>query len=162
MSQEFEIAAIQVGAGTLGICPLPGYKSDYGAALDQLAAWGADLVVSMTTQEEMSSLGAQTLPQDLAARDIKWLHFSVRDYDVASPEAEPIWAVISQTAKIILSQGGKVLLHCKGGCGRSGMVALRIMVEHGEEGEAALARLREVRPCACETKSQSDWAMGRL
>lgn len=162
MSEKtFEIAAVPAQAGTLAICPCPGFKSDYAHAIQDIAAWGADLVVSMTTFEEMKALGAEQMPDDLAAKGIKWLHFSVRDYHAASAEAAPVWRVISQTAHRVLCEGGKVLLHCKGGCGRSGMVALRLLVEAGEEPILALERLRQVRPCAVETKSQTDWAMMR-
>ncbi len=38
------------------------------------------------------------------------------------------------------------------------MAVLRLMVEVGEAPEAALARLRAVRPCAVETEAQRDWA----
>jgi hypothetical protein len=38
------------------------------------------------------------------------------------------------------------------------MIALRILVERGEGGEAALARLRSVRPGAVETPEQLAWA----
>lgn len=156
---EFPIAHLPVGEGTLAISPCPGVKTSYAHGLQTLITFAPSIVISMTTLEEMRDIGAQSLPEDLARNDIKWLHFSVQDYDAASPEAEPIWAVISQTVRIALGEGQKVLVHCKGGCGRSGMVALRIMVEHGEDPQAALTRLRDVRPCACETKSQTDWAI---
>ncbi len=55
-------------------------------------------------------------------------------------------------------QGGRVLVHCMGGCGRSGMALLRLMVESGEPADRALARLRAVRPCAVETPEQLAWA----
>ena len=58
-----------------------------------------------------------------------------------------------------LTGRGRVLIHCKGGCGRSGMVALRLMIEAGEAPDEALARLRSVRPCAVETDAQMRWAM---
>ena len=58
-----------------------------------------------------------------------------------------------------LRGGGRVLVHCRGGCGRSGMVALRLMIEAGEAPDEALSRLRSVRPCAVETKAQMGWAM---
>lgn len=57
-----------------------------------------------------------------------------------------------------LRNGGKVLAHCRGGCGRSGMAVLRLMVELGEAPDVALARLRDARPCAVETQAQLDWA----
>jgi len=56
--------------------------------------------------------------------------------------------------------GGKVLVHCMGGCGRSGMAVLRLMVETGEPPHSALSRLRAARPCAVETDAQFDWAVG--
>jgi len=57
-----------------------------------------------------------------------------------------------------LQGGGRVLIHCRGGCGRSGMAALRLMIESGEEAGAALSRLRALRPCAVETEAQMAWA----
>ena len=45
-----------------------------------------------------------------------------------------------------------------GGCGRSGMAVLRLMIEAGEDAETALARLRTIRPCAIETDAQMAWA----
>ena len=50
------------------------------------------------------------------------------------------------------------MIHCFGGCGRSGMAALRLMVEAGEDADEALERLRAVRPCAVETDAQLRWA----
>ncbi|SMY06745.1 hypothetical protein LOM8899_00875 [Flavimaricola marinus] len=58
----------------------------------------------------------------------------------------------------LLGQGGKVLVHCFGGCGRSGMAVLRLMIEAGEDGATALTRLQELRPCAVETEAQRVWA----
>jgi protein-tyrosine phosphatase len=58
-----------------------------------------------------------------------------------------------------LRSGGRVLVHCFGGCGRSGMAALRLMVAAGEGPESALHRLRASRACAVETEAQRLWAV---
>ncbi|MDG0986802.1 MAG: protein-tyrosine phosphatase family protein, partial [Paracoccaceae bacterium] len=55
-------------------------------------------------------------------------------------------------------EGSRILVHCRGGCGRTGMIVLRIMVEFGENPDKALQRLRRIRPCAVETKDQENWA----
>jgi hypothetical protein len=39
------------------------------------------------------------------------------------------------------------------------MALLRMMVDTGEPGAQALARLRAVRPCAVETEDQRLWAV---
>ena len=53
-----------------------------------------------------------------------------------------------------------MVVHCMGGCGRSGMILLRLMIDAGETPDSALARLRTARPCAVETKAQMRWATG--
>ena len=55
-------------------------------------------------------------------------------------------------------RGGGVIFNCMGGCGRSGMVLLRLLLEMGWSSEGALERLREFRPCAIETEQQKFWA----
>ena len=112
----------------------------------------------MTTVDEMAAYGASSLKADLTASSIAWHHLPVRDF--GAPEAETIvrWTEISSLAQQALSQGGKVLAHCKGGCGRSGMILLRLMVEMGEAPDDALSRLRTTRPCAVETDAQLHWA----
>lgn len=57
-----------------------------------------------------------------------------------------------------LARGERIALHCLGGCGRSGMIALRLMVLSGEAAGRALERLRAARPCAVETEAQRVWA----
>jgi protein-tyrosine phosphatase len=77
-------------------------------------------------------------------------------------EAEMVaadWARASAAARAALAGGGRVLVHCRGGCGRSGMAVLRLMIETGEAPEAALARLRARRACAVETAAQLAWAL---
>ncbi len=66
--------------------------------------------------------------------------------------------LISTAAHADLARGGRVLAHCYGGCGRSGMVLMRLMVEAGEDADPALERLRDARPCAVEAKEQRAWA----
>jgi protein-tyrosine phosphatase len=93
----------------------------------------------------------------MAAAGIGWVAFPVADYAVPPRGAD--WDAVSARLRAVLAAGGRVLVHCRGGCGRSGMAALRLMVEGGEAPAAALARLRAVRPCAVETPAQMRWAL---
>lgn len=154
----FEIAELPVRAGWLGICPLPGRHGDYRADLAAVRAWAPDLVLSMTSAEEMAGEGAAGLPGDLARAGIAWRHFPVTDFGVPDESEGALWPMLAEELSGWLERGGRVLLHCRGGCGRSGMVALRLMAEAGEPPQAALARLRQIRPCAVETEEQFAWA----
>ena len=154
----FSISELSVGAGNLGICPLPGRFSSYDVDLATILEWRPTLLISAATLVEFERDGVSQFPEDLKNHKIKWVHFPVADY--GTPEADaPSWTAISDQAHRVLGGGGRVLTHCYGGCGRSGMVFLRLMREAGKPFEWALKRLREVRPCAVETAAQKAWAV---
>ncbi len=158
MSETFTIHALPVATGTLGICPLPGRFGTYDSDFAILEDWSPDLVLTMTQDSEMAAEGAATLGDDLQDLDISWYALPITDFGAPSEDIIATWPEVSMLARAILKSGGKVLAQCRGGCGRSGMMAMRLMVELGEAPDAALARLRAVRPCAVETEEQQAWA----
>lgn len=141
-SRDFAIFELKAGGGTLALCPLP------VGQLEAVRQWFPDLVISMCESHEM--------PHDLWS-GFPLRHVPVVDYGVP---AGAVWSGVEADALQILCQGGRILVHCKGGCGRSGMAVLRLMLQAGEAD--ALARLRAVRPCAVETDEQLDWATGKV
>lgn len=147
------IHALEAGGGWLALGPLP---LDGDAA--RLADWGATLVLSMTPRPEMDGLGAGDLPQALGRVGVDWMNLPIPDFGAPEGETAALWPLASVTARQVLGGGGRVFVHCRGGCGRSGMAVLRLMVELGEDPDAALERLRQVRPCAVETAAQLSWA----
>ena len=152
------IYALRVGGGTLAICQMPGSGGAYGDDLDLIHEWRPGLVISLTTEAEMLEAGARHLGADIQCIASRWAHLPIPDMGVPAPEVEARWPAVSLSARQALAGGGRVLIHCRGGCGRSGMAALRLMVECGEPAGPALAHLRAVRPCAVETDAQLAWA----
>ena len=152
------IHALQVGGGTLALTALPGAGGDYAGDLDLIAGWAPGLVISMTTPAEMVAVGAGDLGRDIQSRACRWAHLPVADFSAPPDAVTQKWPEVSMAARHALSGGGRVLVHCRGGCGRSGMVVMRLMVECGEVPEQALTRLRAVRECAVETDAQVYWA----
>jgi protein-tyrosine phosphatase len=143
----FELAEIAMGRGVLGLCALP-QAGDVAA----LQAWRPDLVLTLVERAEAVALSPD-LEGALVAAGIAQRWFEIADYGVPVGD----WAGLSGDLHAVLKVGGRVVIHCRGGCGRTGMIALRLMEEAGELD--ALARLRAVRPCAVETEAQMDWAL---
>ncbi|WP_347311324.1 protein-tyrosine phosphatase family protein [Defluviimonas sp. SAOS-178_SWC] len=154
----FIIAAVPAGGGRLALCPMPGRDGDYAGDLGAILNWAPALVMTMATGPELATHGALRLSADLAARGIGWRHLPVTDFGADSAALREGWAEASAGARAHLASGRGVLAHCLGGCGRSGMAVLRLMVEAGEAPGTALARLRAARPCAVETAAQEAWA----
>ncbi len=161
MIEPFHIATITVGdAGRVGISRLPGLGGMLDDDIDALTGWRPDIVVSMTTLQEMTAAGAVGLGPRLEAEGIAWAHFPIVDYGGPEDESSALWPSLSDQIHSCIDRGGAVLFHCRGGRGRSGMMALRVLVERGEDARQALARIRLVRPGAVETDEQISWASG--
>lgn len=154
----FQIADLPLREGRIGLCPLPGRGGDYAGDYASVRAWGPGLVMSLVSEIELEAGGADSLAADLRRDGIAWRHLPVTDYRAPCAGFDRTWPEVSAQAQAVLARGGRVLAHCYGGCGRSGMTLMRLMVDAGEAPDSALSRLRKVRPCAVETASQYAWA----
>ncbi|MCG7628720.1 protein phosphatase [Epibacterium sp. MM17-32] len=159
-AQTLSLHALSIGEGILALSQAPGAGGDYPGDLRLIREWRASIVVTLTTRVEQVILGTETLGCDIQGLGSRWFHLPIEDYQTPTTDQQERWTDISGLCRQALSGGGRVLVHCRGGCGRSGMVALRLMIESGERPDAALHRLRLVRPCAIETDAQIAWAYG--
>lgn len=155
---EFVIHALHVGGGTLALAPLPGASGDYAADMAHLRDWKPAFVITLVTPEEIAECEAFTLGADLQEAGTRWISLPIQDFGTPAPDQCAAWRDASGMMRAALKGGGRVMIHCKGGRGRSGMAALRLMAETGEHPDAALGRLRAVRPGAVETEAQMTWA----
>ena len=153
----FTISEISVGGGLIGICPIPGRFNSYLKDFKLVHAWRPDIVLTLTDFLEFKTTKAEAFPDDLKKANIEWLHFPIIDYGIPDESCNS-WNEIAEQIHKSLNIGGRILCHCAAGCGRSGMVVLRLMCELGEAGDEALARLRKIRECAVETLAQKGWA----
>jgi ADP-ribosyl-[dinitrogen reductase] hydrolase len=73
-----------------------------------------------------------------------------------APDArfEAGWQRSRDTLLERLQGGGRVLVHCRGGLGRSGTVAARLLLELDWPARQAIAQVRQARPGAIETAEQ--------
>jgi len=147
----FEIVEWRLGGGVIGLSPLP--HTDADAAT--LTTWRPDVVLSLTSDAEIADASAESV---LCAGPWLWLQHVIEDFGVPDEGFAARWTELSETLLRDLSQGARVLVHCRGGCGRSGMVVLALMVAQGAEAGDALKTLRDRRPCAVETDAQMVWA----
>ncbi len=156
---QMVIHALPVAGGILAICPLPGGDGAYAEDVEHMREWQPALVLTLVTKVELVEGGAEGLGQAMQDSGSRWFHLPIDDMGTPDDTASDRWPEISRIALGALRGGGRVLVHCKAGCGRSGMIALRLMCEAGEDPAAALARLRQVRPCAIESDAQMAWAI---
>jgi ADP-ribosylglycohydrolase len=85
---------------------------------------------------------------------MEWHHLPIRDGGVPDPRFEAHWLQAGPRLRRRLKQGGRVLLHCLGGLGRTGTIGARLLVELGWEPRAAMAAIRAARADTIENPGQ--------
>ena len=162
LMSNFEVFEISLGVGLLGMSPLPGLSGNFEADIKHIINWRPTCIVSLTETNEMKDLGAKDLFLRLEKEKIPSIHFPIKDFGTVDNKREFQWEFLSKELRQQIESGGRVLIHCRGGCGRPGMLALRIMIEFGEKPDTALLKLRSIRPCLVETEAQEMWARSAI
>lgn len=152
------------GQGRIGITFCPGkiqpgaltgaWARDLDIDLDAVRDWGASAVVTLVEPHELSALKVERIGEAVSARHMDWLHLQIRDVTAPGDAFERAWAEAGADLRGRLRRGFDVLVHCKGGLGRAGTIAARLLAELGVEPGEAIRRVRAVRPGAIETASQ--------
>ena len=162
-THPLQIAAVATlpGMGRIGVTFCPGKKQpgaltgawDRDLTIDvrAIADWGAVAVLTLIEEHELKTLKVDYLGKAVAAHHMDWLHAPIRDVSVPDQGFENAWVEIGEGLRDRLRAGFDILVHCKGGLGRAGMIAARLLVELGVSPTEATRRVRAVRPGAIET-----------
>ncbi|MFO0727083.1 MAG: cyclin-dependent kinase inhibitor 3 family protein [Myxococcota bacterium] len=152
--------------GRLGMTICPGKKGssiheyswqrDLGADLDRLkSAYNTKVLVCLLEDHELVSLGVPNLVAEAEKRGIKVVRFPIPDLSAPKDVAKTKALVKELAAQ--LEAGDNVVVHCRGGNGRTGLIATCILEELGMTPSQALKGVRSVRPNAVETDIQESF-----
>jgi len=126
---------------------------------DDVASWkraGIDTVLSLLTPDEERDLDLRDEAGEAKAQGMGFGSFPVPDRQVPRSEAE--WAEVLEKVTRALSEGKNVVVHCRQGIGRSGLVAACLLVRRGMSPGAAVELVSAERGVSVpETSEQRDW-----
>jgi len=168
INHPLRIAEIPVprSRGIIGVSLCPGKKQlqssfgthwhrDLDVDLDRIQRWGATLILTLVELEELVELEVPHLGAAVTHRGMAWHHLPLPDRTAPTEDWNAQWIqCVRDKLHQRLAAGQKILIHCKGGLGRAGTVAARLLMEHGLVADAAMERVRLHRKGAIETMEQ--------
>ena len=170
LSHPLLIDSVACGTGLIGMTLCPGKKGDsvYGAPWDRdldldlqaIVDWGATTLVTLMEAHEFPMLGVPDLGSCAEEIGLEWHHLPIPDVSVPEKNFDTFWTYSGHLLRRKLSGGEKIVLHCRGGLGRTGLIAARLLIEFGVAAENAISQVRETRKGAIETFAQEKYALG--
>jgi protein-tyrosine phosphatase len=126
---------------------------------DDVVGWKRariDAVLSLLTPEEEIDLDLQNEASEAKIQGMEFASFPIPDRQV--PRSETKWAEVLDKVTRTLLDGKNVLVHCRQGIGRSGLVAACLLVKNGMSPGAAVESVSAARGLSVpETVEQRDW-----
>ena len=114
------------------------------ASLAALAGQGISLLINLHEPAHH--------PPRLARHGLRQIHLPVPDFTAPSPDQLDRGVAAIAAA---LEAGHRVAVHCGGGLGRTGTLTACYLVAQGLDADAAIARVRALRPGSIETCEQA-------
>ena len=168
-THPLEIGELACGAGILGmtLCPGKHARSNFGGRWERdlptdmraVVDWGATTLVTLMEEPELEKLGVGNLGTVAEEAGLEWHHLPITDVQVPDERFERPWAYSGHVLRRKLASGERILLHCRGGLGRTGTVAARLAIELGVKPEDALRAVRRARSGAVETRAQKAYVL---
>ncbi|WP_298373028.1 dual specificity protein phosphatase family protein [Azospirillum sp.] len=144
------------GGGVLGLAMCPGRKDrdpvtggwnrDIFMDVETIRAWGARSVLCLLERDEMRRLGVLDLGDMVRCSGMEFHSAPINDMHAPGPAFESVWEGCGKVVRNHLSSGQRVVIHCRAGQGRSGMIAARLLVELGMAADEAIAAIQYARP----------------
>ncbi|RCU50834.1 hypothetical protein EZV61_06760 [Corallincola luteus] len=141
--------------GKIGLHPCPGKREgdqDFSEMMEQdlndLLYWGAECCVTLMESEELVKHKVEDLGDKVSHFDMQWFHMPIPDEDLPNADFEARWPQVSKRLNNLLDSGCNVTLHCKGGTGRTGFIAARLLIERGMDKTEAEKLVKSLRPGA--------------
>ena len=160
MTNRAEVFRIDsIGKGCLAIMAHPASAAGVGSVastISEIAALGFHQVVSLLEPAEADALGLAEEGELVMAQSMKFVSFAIPDMGL--PACVEDFARLAQLLFTEINSGTNTLIHCRGGIGRSGLLAAAVLLQCGKDVQTAFAQVSLMRGRQVpETAQQGDW-----
>ncbi|QIZ75611.1 protein-tyrosine phosphatase family protein [Ferrimonas lipolytica] len=156
----FQLALTEIGELAFALHSAPGLDGAIAADIALLKQAGVGVVVTTLTSEELHRFQLTALGSTVQNADMVWLHLPVVDKSLPAERFAAGWADALEQLQQSAAAGERISVHCRGGTGRTGLVAAKIALALDAEFDATVAAIRAARPGALSAEAQLTYLKG--
>jgi ADP-ribosyl-[dinitrogen reductase] hydrolase len=138
-------------------CCLDTYKESLNDDLLTIRNWGAIALVTLLDGSELTTLGVKELSNKTVSHNLVWLHLPIRNLSIPDEKFDEQWVWAGPRLNQWLREGHRIVIHCKEGVGRAGIVAVRLMIEMGMLPGQAIKAVQMARPGSLQLYSHEKY-----
>ena len=116
-------------------------------------------MLTLVESYEFARLGVPEFATEIGRTRLVWYHMAIPDMSTPGKTFDQAWSRDGARIFRTLRGGERLLVHCAGGFGRSGMVAAKLLAALGAPADQAVDTVRRARPGAIETDGQLDYVL---
>lgn len=142
----------------IGLTPCPGTKDEsLAGSVATIRNWGASAILTLMPAEELEKNGVADLQVETEKAGMKWFHLPIRDDEGPAEIFLSAWEKVGNEVHQLLNDGQSIAIHCKGGSGRTGLLAGQIMLERGVPLKDVIELIQAQRPNAFTVAEQQEY-----
>jgi ADP-ribosyl-[dinitrogen reductase] hydrolase len=129
-----------------------------------IKAFGAAALVTLMPDGELQSLrvSSEEIRDKASELGIEWYQLPIPDQGIPDQSFETSWMAVEPQLLALLRAGRNIVIHCKGGLGRTGTIAASLLMEFGADPKTAVQAVRNARPGAIENTRQEQYVLAKL
>ncbi len=156
-THPYDALVLENGAQLI-FTPCPGTKeASLIEAVSTLKQAGADMLITLMSDDEMALNQAQDLPKVCESQQITWLQLPIADDAAPGQAFEQPWQNAKGDIVRLIENSGSIAVHCKGGAGRTGLVIGMILLTLGWEKDKVVKTVQGLRANALVKRPQRDY-----
>lgn len=127
--------------------PCPGTKdSDLTSSVQTIREAGADAVITTLSDQEIEQLQVSGLGEEISRAGMHWFQLPIEDDESPDELFLEQFSEVKSMLSSLIDDKATIAIHCRGGSGRTGLMAAILLLEKGLDWSAIKTRIQAARP----------------
>lgn len=129
--------------------PCPGTKeAGLAESVATLKQAGASAIITVLPDAEINALNVPELGRQTEGQQISWFQLPVEDNCPPEHEFMAAFTEAREELLALIEQQATIAIHCRGGSGRTGLIAAILLLESGMPWQEVRTLVQSIRPKA--------------